>query len=249
MFKVLRLEILKNKRRPFWYGLMALLLLEIVWFSISIFRTSIMSNRTFNFDQNYLLFMLMSINGFFAPLFISILSSRIVAIDYDNNMPIVLAVNNQSNSKLYLSKALFGLWIVFIYWLIQCIMVKMISQLLKVSFSGLQVYVTLLLLLISLMAVFVFQLSLSFVIKRQVFSTMVGLIGSFISLMTAGLLPQVVTSFLPILYVSFVNPFKLHGHQILFNHYWVLNGLYVVCITVLILSMTMRFSRRGEIAQ
>jgi len=104
MIKNIFIEVAKNRRRPFWLGLILIMIVEMFWFYASMIRTQSLPHKTFILDQNYLLLMLMTVNGFFAPLFISILASRVVAIDFDNDMPSVLRVNNQNNRQLYTAK-------------------------------------------------------------------------------------------------------------------------------------------------
>lgn len=240
MIKDIIIEVSKNKRRPFWLGLILIVVVEIFWFYASMIRTESLPNKTFVFDQNYLLFMLMTVNGFFAPLFVSILASRIVSIDFDNDMPSVLRVNNQNNRQLYTAKLFFGGLIVLVYWLIQVMIVKYISQNMHIVFTGHLFIITIVCLLIGLIGTLIFQMSVSFIVERQVVGILLGLAGSFIAMMTSGMLPQTILRFVPMLYVSLVNPLVLEAKTIVVNPATLINlfivflvGLGIVVVTEL----------------
>ncbi|MBZ6014562.1 ABC transporter permease [Leuconostoc gelidum subsp. gelidum] len=227
MIKDIFIEITKNKRRPFWLSLILIMVVEIFWFYASMIRTQSLPNKTFILDQNYLLLMLMTVNGFFAPLFISILSSRIVAIDFDNKMLSVLRVNNQDNRQLYTAKLFLGGLIVFIYWASQFWVVKYMGTRMHITFRGHLFVITMVCLLTGLLGTLVFQMSVSFIVKRQVFSILLGVVGSFIAMMTSGMLPQKIMRFVPMLYVSLLNPLVLKARIIEINQSALMN-LFVV---------------------
>ncbi|KMY81005.1 transporter [Leuconostoc mesenteroides subsp. dextranicum] len=227
MIRSIFIEITKNKRRPFWLGLILIIIVETCWFYASMIRTQSLPNKIFTLDQNYLLLMLMTVNGFFSPLFISILASRIVSIDFDNDMPSVLRVNNQNNRQLYTVKLLFGGLIVLIYWIIQLIIVMYTSKNLHIIFSGNLFVITMVCLLTGLIGILTFQMSIAFIISRQVVGILFGLVGSFIAMMTSGMLPQAVMRFIPMLYVSLVNPLILKSNTIIINPHILIN-LFIV---------------------
>jgi len=238
MIKDMFIEITKNKRRPFWLGLILIMVVEIFWFYASMIRTQSLPNKTFILDQNYLLLMLMTVNGFFAPLFISILSSRIVAIDFDNKMLSVLRVNNQNNRQLYTAKLGLGGLIVLIYWGTQFGLVKYMSTCIHIVFTGHLFIITMVCLLIGLITTLVFQMSVSFIVKRQVFGVLLGVVGSFVAMMTSGMLPQNIMRFMPMLYVSLLNPLVLKARVIEVNQSALINLFLVFFVGLTIFIFT-----------
>jgi hypothetical protein len=142
-------------------------------------------------------------------------------------MPSVLRVNNQNNRQLYTVKLLFGGLIVLIYWIIQLIIVMYTSKNLHIIFSGNLFVITMVCLLTGLIGILTFQMSIAFIISRQVVGILFGLVGSFIAMMTSGMLPQAVMRFIPMLYVSLVNPLILKSNTIIINPHILIN-LFIV---------------------
>lgn len=238
MIKNIFIEVAKNRRRPFWLGLILIMIVEVFWFYASMIRTQSLPHKIVILDQNYLLLMLMTVNGFFAPLFISILASRIVAIDFDNDMPSVLRVNNQNNRQLYTAKLCFGSLIVLMYWLVQVMTVKYVSQNMHIVFTGHLFVITMVCLLTGLIGTLTFQMSVSFIVERQVVGILLGLAGSFIAMMTSGMLPQAMMRFIPILYVSLLNPLVLQAKTIVVNPSILINLFIVFFVGLVVVLFT-----------
>ncbi|MBZ6014253.1 hypothetical protein KIJ04_05765 [Leuconostoc gelidum subsp. gelidum] len=75
-----------------------------------------------------------------------------------------------------------------------------------------------------------------------------GIIGSFIALMTSGFLPDFVLRWLPIEYVALASPIKLrNGTQIIINPNFLFNFtlIFIVGIALLVLSQILA-ERRGN---
>ncbi|WP_220740624.1 ABC transporter permease [Leuconostoc miyukkimchii] len=231
MVTFISVEFLKNKRRKFIFPLILITSLTALWFYMSMMRVTLSTSSSFKIDQNYLLMNLMMVNGVFTPLFLSVLASQISNIEFNNRMWLVLSVNNQSRQQLLNAKIIYGSLLIFIYWIMQVLVAIAVGHLVHITFYGHLFLITMIALGLALVVMFLFQLVLSFFIKRQAIGLIVGIIGSFIALMTSGLLPDFVLRWLPVDYVALSSPLKLvNGMQIIINQNFLFNFMFIFSI-------------------
>lgn len=244
----LRVEFLKNKRRKFIYPLIIITGLTALWFYMTMIRVTMSPSTTFKIDQNYLLMNFMIVNGVFIPLFLSVLASQISNIEFENRMWSILSVNNQSQRQLLNTKIIYGTFYLFTYWLVEIAVAQLVGHWTHITFDGHLFLITSVALGLALFVIFLFQMILSFFFKRQSIGLIVGIIGSFIALMTSGFLPDFVLRWLPIEYVALASPIKLtNGTQIIINPNFLFNFtlIFIVGIALLVLSQILA-ERRGN---
>ncbi|RFE01455.1 ABC transporter permease [Streptococcus parauberis] len=195
------LELIKLKRRSFFLALISLLVVSILW-------ASTISLKGLDRVQTSLMpiYDISIINTMIMPLFISIFSSRLMELEHSGKTFKLLQTNNESSWQLFKAKYLFMSIVSFI---VASIQVIYLSIFLKQNHL-LSAFNYLLLYIISFVSVSVFlsliHLYLSFKHSNQSITIIFGLIGSFVALVTGGMLPKIVTIFIPWQYYILASP-------------------------------------------
>ncbi|QBO36290.1 hypothetical protein EQG49_07345 [Periweissella cryptocerci] len=227
--KYLQLEFFKMKRQHMFIPLIVIFLVNCLWFFMAIMKTANMTQRTFSFNQEYVLMEFMVVNGVFMPLFLSILASRLSAPEHENRMFNVLTINNENRQKLFNAKAAVGLIVILVSIALQYVLLKKIAEVYHISFNGHLLGITLFSLCLASFTMYVFQLLLSFFLKKQAIGITIGLVGTFMSLVTSGMISDRVTRLLPIQYIGLLTPVRMVGRLLVIKPDIFVN-LVVVCL-------------------
>ncbi|KKF41178.1 ABC transporter permease [Streptococcus uberis] len=195
------LELIKLKRRSFFLALIALLVISIIW-------SSIISLKGLNRLQSPLMpiYDLSIINTMIMPLFISILSSRLMELEHSGKTFKLLQTNNESSWQLFKAKYLFMTVICSATSFIQVTYLYIFSNQNNLA-TPIYYFITY---IISFITVSVFlsliHLFLAFKYSNQSITIISGLVGSFVALVTGGMLPKLVTIFIPWQYYILASP-------------------------------------------
>lgn len=245
--KYLTVEFLKNKRRKFIYPLIIITCLVSLWFHMTMMKAHLSHPKTFEVNQDYLIMNFITFNGVFAPVFLSVLASQISVIEFKNRTWNVLSVNNQSKKQLFNAKFMYGIVIIFFYCLIEFVVANFTGKLINIDFNGYLLLLTILGLFLAMIVMFIFQLMLSFFIDKQFVGIVVGIAGSFIALMTSGLLPEGILMLLPVEYVALASPVKIirSGHIGVNNHF-LFNIVFILMVGIILFAIAQLIAKRNE---
>ena len=234
MIRLLWLEFFKNKRRKFFIGLIVLIIVQMLWLFITMKKVQLMGVKTFNFDINYLLVMLSLLNATFGPIIISIFSVKVLEVDKQNRMISILKINFEDYKLLYNIKILYGIIIIMLYVLFQMMEAFIMIKYFNITNNLFLFMQEFLGLTIGMISVYIIFISLTFLMNKTNLIICLGLLSSFISLMTASLLPSNMIRVIPTMYLSIVNPLQITNSKIILNSNFMSNLFFISTITFIV---------------
>ena len=241
--KQLRSEIRKYNRNRLWLPILGLFLFSIYWCSVS---NNIQINKNSSNIFQTLVFNLYTINNLIIPFSAALLASRMVMIDRKNRMFSVLFTNGGDEIGLFLSKYVLGLLILFIGFACQLIFTIFSSQYYHISVNHNELILFVVAMMLGSGTMLLIQLLLSFVIESSIIPIVIGLAGSFLSMLTSGLLSKQITIFIPWEYLSTLNPYSVNDSGIhpLTNYLLYFSLVLIIHLLLLIISIWLVFKER-----
>ncbi|UEX89879.1 ABC transporter permease [Staphylococcus ratti] len=237
MLKAINLEFFKMRRRKFIMPILLITFVGILWFSgISIKELNIT-------DKKYGIYMLTSniltIDSMICPILIGILCSRLVDIEHKGRTFQLLNTSRQSVFNLFTSKINASLIIIFVISIIQLITILLIANLNDVSLEIGVISKFMLSFIITSLFLILIHMALSFFFEKQSISIVSALVGSFLGLVTGGMLPSYIKIFLPWQYYSLLNP--VHKKMVHKGFEYSNNDYYFIYIFISILIIIILF--------
>ena len=241
--KQLRSEIRKYNRNRLWLPILGLFLFSIYWCSVS---NNIQINKNSSNIFQTLVFNLYPINNLIIPFSAALLASRMVMIDRKNRMFSVLFTNGGDEIGLFLSKYVLGLLILFIGFACQLIFTIFSSKYYHISVNHNELILFVVAMMLGSGTMLLIQLLLSFVIESSIIPIVIGLAGSFLSMLTSGLLSKQITIFIPWEYLSTLNPYSVNDSGIhpLTNYLLYFSLVLIIHLLLLIISIWLVFKER-----
>lgn len=192
------------RRRHFFFPLITFVIVGVLW-------TTVIISKELNFNViNKNIFVLTNdlviVNTMILPLLVGILCSRIMDIEHSGNTFKMLQTSNQNINQLYISKVVVATLLIFILDMLQTTYLVILSSLYGISLNWLLISAFSTGFLLVSFILITFHLFISFIFEKQSIGIVLALIGSFIGLVTSGMLPNIVQLFLPWQYYSLLNP-------------------------------------------
>ena len=233
--KQLRTEIKKYNRNRLWLPILVLFLFSIYWCSVS---NNIQINKNSSNIFQTLVFNLYTINNLIIPFSVALLSYRMVMIDRKNRMFSVLFTNGGNEIGLVLS--------LFIGFACQLIFTILSSKYYHTSINHNELILFVVAMLLGSGTMLLIQLLLSFVIESPIIPIVIGLAGSFLSMLTSGLLSKQITIFIPWEYLSTLNPYTINDSGIhpFTNYQFYFSLVLIIHLLLLIISIWLVFKER-----
>lgn len=233
MLKTINLEFFKMKRRKFLIPIFLITLVGLLWFSIiSIKELNITDTK---YGINMFISNMLTVNSMICPILIGILCSRIVDIEHQGNTFQLLNTSKQSIFNLFISKISVATMILFIIDIAQLITIILISAShnLILNFSLIIKFI-LSFIIVSFFLILI-HTTVSLFFEKQSISIVLALIGSFVGLVTGGMLPSYIKIFLPWQYYSLLNPVQKKMMKDSFIYSYNNNYFIFVCIVLLLI--------------
>lgn len=233
MLKTINLEFFKMKRRKFLIPIFLITLVGLLWFSIiSIKELNITDTK---YGINMFISNMLTVNSMICPILIGILCSRIVDIEHQGNTFQLLNTSKQSIFNLFISKISVATMILFIIDIAQLITIILISAShnLILNFSLIIKFI-LSFIIVSFFLILI-HTTISLFFEKQSISIVLALIGSFVGLVTGGMLPSYIKIFLPWQYYSLLNPVQKKMMKDSFIYSYNNNYFIFVCIVLLLI--------------
>ncbi|WP_228463064.1 ABC transporter permease [Staphylococcus epidermidis] len=233
MLKTINLEFFKMKRRKFLIPIFLITLVGLLWFSIiSIKELNITDTK---YGINMFISNMLTVNSMICPILIGILCSRIVDIEHQGNTFQLLNTSKQSIFNLFISKISVATMILFIIDIAQLITIILISAShnLILNFSLIIKFI-LSFIIVSFFLILI-HTTISLFFEKQSISIVLALIGSFVGLVTGGMLPSYIKIFLPWQYYSLLNPVQKKMMKDSFIYSYNNNYFIFVCIVFLLI--------------
>lgn len=241
--KQLRTEIKKYNRNRLWLPILVLFLFSIYWCSVS---NNIQINKNSSNIFQTLVFNLYTINNLIIPFSVALLSYRMVMIDRKKRMFSVLFTNGGNEIGLFLSKYILGILILFIGFACQLIFTILSSKYYHTSINHNELILFVVAMLLGSGTMLLIQLLLSFVIESPIIPIVIGLAGSFLSMLTSGLLSKQITIVIPWEYLSTLNPYTINDSGIhpFTNYQFYFSLVLIIHLLLLIISIWLVFKER-----
>ncbi|MCU5746470.1 ABC transporter permease [Staphylococcus sp. SQ8-PEA] len=247
MLKAINLEFFKMRRRKFILPIVLITFVGILWSSaISIKELKLT-------DTKYGIYMLTSniltVDSMIYPILIGILCSRLADIEHKGKTFQLLNTSKQSVFNLFSSKVIVSLIILFVIDIIQLINISIIASLNNINLNLAIVSKFILSFIIASFLLILIHMALSFFFEKQSISIVLALVGSFLGLVTGGMLPSYIKVFLPWQYYSLLNPVHkkmIHkGFEYSYNTYYLIYiFVSVIIIVILFLVIKLLLKRR-----
>ncbi|MCG2293264.1 ABC transporter permease [Staphylococcus epidermidis] len=221
------------KRRKFLIPIFLITLVGLLWFSIiSIKELNITDTK---YGINMFISNMLTVNSMICPILIGILCSRIVDIEHQGNTFQLLNTSKQSIFNLFISKISVATMILFIIDIAQLITIILISAShnLILNFSLIIKFI-LSFIIVSFFLILI-HTTISLFFEKQSISIVLALIGSFVGLVTGGMLPSYIKIFLPWQYYSLLNPVQKKMMKDSFIYSYNNNYFIFVCIVLLLI--------------
>lgn len=221
------------KRRKFLIPIFLITLVGLLWFSIiSIKELNITDTK---YGINMFISNMLTVNSMICPILIGILCSRIVDIEHQGNTFQLLNTSKQSIFNLFISKISVATMILFIIDIAQLITIILISAShnLILNFSLIIKFI-LSFIIVSFFLILI-HTTVSLFFEKQSISIVLALIGSFVGLVTGGMLPSYIKIFLPWQYYSLLNPVQKKMMKDSFIYSYNNNYFIFVCIVLLLI--------------
>ncbi|EFQ56308.1 ABC transporter permease [Streptococcus downei] len=241
--KQLRSEIQKYKRNKLWLPILGLFLFSIYWCSVS---NNLQINKNSSNIFQTLIFNLYTINNLIIPFSAALLASRMVLVDRKNRMYSVLFTNGGNEIGLFLSKYILGLLILLIGFVCQLVFTVISSKQYHTTINNNELILFIIAMLLGSGTILLIQLLLSFVIKSSIVPIVIGLAGSFLSMLTSGVLQKQVTIFIPWEYLSTLSPYTINNSGIhsLTNYPFYFSLVLIIHLLLLIASIWLVLKER-----
>ncbi|MCI2760815.1 MULTISPECIES: ABC transporter permease [Bacillota] len=237
MLKAINLEFFKMRRRKFILPILLITFVGILWFcAIAIKELNIT-------DTKYGIYMLISniltIDSMIYPILIGILCSRLADIEHQGKTFQLLNTSKQSVFNLFTSKVGVSLIILFVIDIIQLMTILLIANSHNISLKLEIISKFMLSFIIASFFLILIHMSLSFFFEKQSVSIVSALVGSFLGLVTGGMLPSYIKIFLPWQYYSLLNP--VHKKMVHKGYEYSNNDYYFIYIFISILLIVILF--------
>lgn len=237
MLKAINLEFFKMRRRKFILPILLITFVGILWFcAIAIKELNIT-------DTKYGIYMLISniltIDSMIYPILIGILCSRLADIEHQGKTFQLLNTSKQSVFNLFTSKVGVSLIILFVIDIIQLMTILLIANSHNISLKLGIISKFMLSFIIASFFLILIHIALSFFFKKQSVSIVSALVGSFLGLVTGGMLPSYIKIFLPWQYYSLLNP--VHKKMVHKGYEYSNNDYYFIYIFISILVIVILF--------
>ena len=237
MLKAINLEFFKMRRRKFIIPILLITFVGILWFcAIAIKELNIT-------DTKYGIYMLISniltIDSMIYPILIGILCSRLADIEHQGKTFQLLNTSKQSVFNLFTSKVGVSLIILFVIDIIQLMTILLIANSHNISLKLEIISKFMLSFIIASFFLILIHMALSFFFEKQSVSIVSALVGSFLGLVTGGMLPSYIKIFLPWQYYSLLNP--VHKKMVHKGYEYANNDYYFIYIFISILLIVILF--------
>lgn len=236
MLKTINLEFFKMRRRKFILPIFLIAFVGILWFSvISIKELNITDTK---YGLNMFISNILTVDSMIYPILIGILCSRLVDIEHKGKTFQLLNTSKQSIFNLFISKISVALVFLFAIDILQLVTITLISKSYHINLKPQLISKFIISFIIASFLLILIHMALSFFFEKQSISIVAALVGSFLGLVTGGMLPSYIKIFLPWQYYSLLNPVHkrmIHkGFEYSNNHYYLLSIFIVIFITVIL---------------
>ena len=237
MLKTINLEFFKMKRRKFLIPIFLITLVGLLWFSIiSIKELNITDTK---YGINMFISNMLTVNSMICPILIGILCSRLADIEHQGKTFQLLNTSKQSVFNLFTSKVSVSLIILFVIDIIQLMTILLIANSHNISLKLENISKFMLSFIIASFFLILIHMALSFFFEKQSVSIVSALVGSFLGLVTGGMLPSYIKIFLPWQYYSLLNP--VHKKMVHKGYEYSNNDYYFIYIFISILLIVILF--------
>nr|CUH82815.1 LmgE-immunity to the lacticin LMG; ABC transporter (membrane domain) [Lactococcus lactis subsp. lactis] len=244
----LSLELLKMKRKKFLLPIILFFLVGTIWF-VAITLMGINAKE----DNKNILSIInnaMTVDSLIMPLIIGTMCSMLFDIEHNGKTFRLLNISGQSIWQLFTAKRLMTLIIVFNLCIIQLALIVYMCVTNNIPLGLINIFKFICSYLISSLVLIDIHLSISLFIKKQSIGVTVALAGSFLALITGGMLPKIIQLFIPWQYYLFLNPTSVNISNDTFvfsqNNYYILSFIFVTFIYVSIIFLEKAKIRKGE---
>lgn len=226
---------------------MGLFLFSLVWCAVA---TNMQLRNDHSQISAVMIFNFMTIDNLIFPFLMALLGIRLVQPEREYKMISVLELSGESLWKLFLAKLNLILIVILAGTTLQAVMIWLFTIM---SYGNVVDLPLLIKFCISVLGsgyvIGIIQLSISFYIKKTTIPLCIGLGGSFLSLITSGFLPRMVTIFIPWQYVSVVNPLVLKNGSLVYYDSWFIFFIVVMMVGILMLMTTSYLLKnKGEVS-
>ena len=201
------LELSKLRRRRLWLTVLLVLGFELAWI-IAILLVSLSRETAVPLEMGRAISQASQVHAIFAPILVTVLVSRLSAMEHDGNMMPVLFAANQSHSSLFLAKFAVAAVISTVATMVVVTSVGVVAAGRSVPADPGLVGVWLLGLVLANLAVVAIQLVLALLFQRQAVTLTVGVVGGLIGSFS-GFVPTAVAVFVPWQYPGLVTPVRI----------------------------------------
>ncbi|RLY93859.1 hypothetical protein EAE32_01005 [Kocuria tytonicola] len=205
--KAVRTELLKLKRKRLWLTVLLVLGFELSWICA---MTAISLGREFRAprEMGYLIGQTSQVHAMFLPILITVLVSRLAAMEHDGAMMPVLFAANQTRNSLFAAKYVLAFGVATFASVSVVLTVSAIGAMHDFPADVPLMGSWLLGLVLAGVGVTAVQLVLALLFARQVVTLTVGMIGGLIGSF-ATFVPPAVGAFIPWQYPGLVTPIRL----------------------------------------
>lgn len=237
MLKTINLEIFKMKRRKFLLPVLLITLVGLLWFSVIALKELNITDA--QNGLNMFVSNLLTVNSMIYPILIGIVCSRLVDIEHKGNTFQLLNTSKQSMFNLFISKICIATVILFIIDLIQLFTLIFMAQSNSITLDMSLMSKFVLSFLIASFFLILIHTALSLFFEKQSISIVLALIGSFLGLVTGGMLPTFIKILLPWQYYSLLNP--VHKKMSRQGFLYAQNDHYFIYLSIVILLIIIAF--------
>ena len=187
MLKAINLEFFKMRRRKFILPILLITFVGILWFcAIAIKELNITDTK---YGIHMLISNILTIDSMIYPILIGILCSRLADIEHQGKTFQLLNTSKQSVFNLFTSKVSVSLIILFVIDIIQLMTILLIANSHNISLKLEIISKFMLSFIIASFFLILIHMALSFFFEKQSVSIVSALVGSFLGLVTGGMLP------------------------------------------------------------
>lgn len=247
MMTMLRLELFKIKRRKLFLPIIGLFIFGLFWTKVVLVQA--FSNNPLTKSIEFVITTLVIVNGLIMPLIVGLFASKICEVEHTGKTFNLLATCNQSRKQLFIAKFIFQTILVAILMIGQLIFLLMTVQQNGLDLNLKSIVAFFLGMIFAGTIVSVLHLYLSLIIEKQTIGIVLALIGAFVGMVTAGMLPKMVQLFIPWQYFGLLNPIKQNTETTIytFDSMWFLYfGISCVVLVISLFFTTKRINKIGK---
>jgi len=230
MKTMVSLELIKMRRRYFFLPIILFVGIGLLWCTVIALKEFSVSSD--NKSIWLLINDLVIVNSMILPLLIGVMCSRLIEIEHRGKTFRVLQTSNQNIQELFYAKSLVAISIIIVLGVIQAAYLIFVSSTNHLVFDFNLIIKFFISYFVASLFLVELHSALSLFIEKQSVGIFLAIVGSFIGLVSGGMLPNFVKLLLPWQYYALLNPVN----RVIINKKYIYqsNQYYLIFIVVVI---------------